>query len=60
MSKGMDTLSNFGFFYNARSPKMIMSRDQRSKFQKLLIVLILHLLLVKVTKFLVEKLSTSE
>ena len=27
-------LSNFGIFYDARSPNMAMSRDPRSKFQK--------------------------
>ena len=25
-------LSNFGLFYDARSPNMVMSRDSRSKF----------------------------
>ena len=40
---------------------MVMSRDPRSKFQKCFyIVLIIHLILGEVTKFLVEKLSTSE
>ena len=39
---------------------MVMSRDPRSKFQKIYIFLILHLILGKAAKFLVEKLSTSE
>ena len=33
---------------------------QEANFQKMLIFIILHLILGKVTKFLVEKLSTSE
>ena len=54
-------MSIFGIFYNARSPNMAMSRDPRSKFGKnFIFFLILHLILGKVTKFLVEKLSTSE
>ena len=54
-------MSIFGIFYNARSPNMAMSRDPRSKFgKKFIFFLILHLILGKVTKFLVEKLSTSE
>ena len=48
------------FFYDARSQNMAMSRDPRRKFQKKLFFLILNLILGKVTKFLVEKLSTSE
>ena len=49
------------FFYDARSPNMVISRDPRSKFRKIFyFVLILHLISGKVTKFLVEKLSTSE
>ena len=49
------------FFYNARSPNMVMSRDQRSKFpKKNNFFLILNLTLGKVAKFLVGKLSTSE
>ena len=40
---------------------MAMSRDPRSKFgKKIIFFLILHLILGTVTKFLVEKLSTSE
>ena len=27
-------MSNFGIFYDARSPIMVMSRDPRSKFRK--------------------------
>ena len=54
-------LSNFGIFYDAGSPNMVMSRDPRSKFQNFFIFfLILHFTAGKVTKFLVEKLSTSE
>ena len=54
-------MSNFGIFYDARSPNMAMSRDPRSKFRKnIYFFLNLHLILGKVTKFLVEKLSTSE
>ena len=48
------------FFYDARSPNMAMSRDPRSTFRKNYFFLILHLILGKITKFLVEKLSTSE
>ena len=48
------------FFYYACSPNMVMSRDQRSKFQQnFYFVLILHLISGKVTKFLVEKPKTS-
>ena len=50
----------FGIFKDACSLNMAMSRDPRSKFRKKLIFLILHLILGKVTKFLAEKLSTSE
>ena len=54
-------LSDFGIFSNACSPNMAMSRDQRSKFLKnLILFLILHLKLENVAKFLVEKLSISE
>ena len=53
-------MSNFGIFYDARSPNMAMSRDPRSKFQKFYLFLILHLILRKAAKFLVEKLSTLE
>ena len=48
------------FFYDARSPNMAMSHDPRSKFLKNCILLILHLILGKAAKFLVEKLSTLE
>ena len=48
-------LSNFGIFYNAHSPNMVISRDPRSKFRKFFnFVLILHLILGKSAKFLVE------
>ena len=67
MSKVMGIYVNFWhFFYDACSPNMAMSHDPRSKFLKILFfpnsafILILHLILGKVTKFLVEKLSTSE
>ena len=48
------------FTIRARSPNMAMSRNPRGKFKKKLLFLILHVILGKVTKFLVEKLSTSE
>ena len=48
-------------FYDARSQNMAMSRDPKSKFRnKIIFFLILHLILGKVTKFVIEKLSTSE
>ena len=53
-------MSNFGIFYDACSPNMAMSRDPRSKFRKIYLFLILHLILRKAAKFLAEKLSTSE
>ena len=54
-------MSNFGIFYDARSPNMAVSCDPRSKFRKTFnFFLIMHLILGKVTKFLVGKLSTSE
>ena len=54
-------MSNFGIFYDARSPNMAMSRDPRSKFRKkFYFFLILHLILGKAAKLLLEKLSTSE
>ena len=34
MSKVMAFMSNFGIFYDARSPNMAMSRDPRSEFRK--------------------------
>ena len=60
MSKVMGIFVKFCFFYYACSPNMVMSRDQRSKFQQnFYFVLILHLIPGKVTKFLVEKPKTS-
>ena len=57
----MGIVVKFWHFYNARSPNMVMSRDPRSNFRKnFYLVLILHLILGKVTKFLVESLSTSK
>ena len=51
----------FWHFYNARSPNMAMSRDPKSKIsKKIYFFLILHLILGKAAKFLVEKRSTSE
>ena len=47
--------------YDAHSLNMVMPRDPRCKFRKIFyFVLILYLILGKVTKFPVEKLSTSE
>ena len=61
MSKVMGIFVQFWPFYDACLPNTVMSRDSRSKFQKnFYFVLILHLILEIVTKFLVEKLSTSE
>ena len=53
-------MSNFCIFHDASSPNMAMSRDLRSKCRKKIIFLSLYLILGKVTKFLLEKLSTSE
>ena len=53
-------LSNFGIFYDAQSPNMIISRNPRSRYRFFLFFLILHLILGKFTKFIVGKLSTSE
>ena len=53
-------MSNFGIFYDARSPNMSMSRDPGSKFRKKLFFSNSAFNIRKVTKFLVEKLSTSE
>ena len=39
---------------------MAMSRDPKANFEKIYFFLILHLILDKAAKFLVEKLSTSE
>ena len=50
--------SNFGSFYHAHLPSMVMSHDPRCKFDFFYFVLIRHLILAKVTKFLVENLST--
>ena len=50
-------LSSFGSFDHAHLLNMVMSRDPICKFQSFYFVLILHLILGKVTKFLVEKLS---
>ena len=55
VSKGMGI---FVKFWHARSLNMVMSRDSRCKFR--LFVLILRLILRKVTKFPLGKLSTSE
>ena len=43
------------FFYDARSPNMVISLDPRSNFANFLFVLIPHLILGKVTEFLSEK-----
>ena len=52
---------NFGIFYNAHSPNMVMSRGPRSKFRNFFyFFLILHLISRKVTKFLMGKLCTSK
>ena len=51
---------NIWHFYDACSPNVTMSRDPRSNFEKFYFVLILNLTLGKVTKFLVQKLFTSE
>ena len=57
----MGIFIKFWPFYDARSLNMVMSRDPGCKFLKIFyFVLILHLLLGKVTKFVVEKLSTSD
>ena len=54
-------LCQIWLFYDARSPNMAMSHDPRSKFRKkIYFFLILHLILGKAAKFVVEKLSTSE
>ena len=60
MSKVMDIFVKFWLLYDARSPNMVMSPDPRSKFQNFLFFFVLHLILGKVIKFLVEKLSASE
>ena len=56
-------LLNFGCFHNAHAPKMVMSIDPDANFKNLHFVLILHLIIGNVPKFLVEnsllqKLST--
>ena len=53
-------LSNIGIFYHACSPNIVISRDQEANFAFFYFVLILHLILGKVTKLLVEKLYISE
>ena len=53
-------VQNFSIYYDAGSPNMAMSRDPRSKIKKKIFFLMLHLILGKAAKFLVEKLSTSE
>ena len=60
MSKVMGIFVKFWLFFDARSPNMVMSRDPRYKFRNCYFVLILHLILGKVTKFLVKRLSISE
>ena len=50
-------LSNFGFFYDARSPNMVKSRDPRCKFRTFFNF---SYSTFNIRKFLVEKLSTSE
>ena len=50
-----DFCQNFGIFYDARSPNMVISLDPRSNFANFLFVLIPHLILGKVTEFLSEK-----
>ena len=46
-------------FWHVLPPNMVMSRDSTCKYSKIFnFVLILHLILGKVTKFPVEKLST--
>ena len=60
MSKVMGIYAKFWHFLRC-SPNMAMSRDPRSKFQKIFyFFVILHLILGKVTTFLGEKLSTPE
>ena len=53
-------MSNFGIFYDARSPKWPCHVTQEANFKKIFFLLILHLILGKLTKFVVQKLSTSE
>ena len=53
-------LSNFGFFYDARSPNMVISRDPRSKFRKFFIMSHSTFNIRKSHKFSGGKLSTSE
>ena len=60
MSKVMGIYVKFWHFDDAHSPNMAMSRGQEANFEKNLFFLILHLILGKVTKHLVEKLSISE
>ena len=60
MSKVMGIYVKFWHFLHACSPNMAMSRDPRSKFQKILIFPNSAFNIRNVTKFLAEKLSTSE
>ena len=53
-------LSNSGSFYYVYSPNMECHVTQDALWKNFYFVLILHFILGKVTKFLVEKLSTSE
>ena len=54
-------MSNFGISYDACSPNMAMSRNPKKQIsKKIYLFLILHLILDKAAKFLVEKLSASE
>ena len=59
--KSYGNFVKFWLFYDACSPNMIMSRDPRSKFLRFLFCPDSTFnVLGKVTKFLVEKLSTSK
>ena len=60
MSKVIGIFVKFWLFYDAHSPDMVSHMTQDVNFQNLYFVLILHLILGKVTKFLVKELSTSE
>ena len=60
MSKVMGIYVKFWQFLRSLLPNMAMSRDSRNKFRKNYFFLILHLILAKVTKFLVEKPSALE
>ena len=56
----MGILSNFALFYDARSTNMVMSRAQDANLENFLFLPNSTFILGKVTKFLVERLSTSE